>query len=81
MDVMALLLVLGFQGNSIEERDKLRRENWSAFTSYMFRNPVWKTIIRPYIVVPLLNKIVRIEMLKNLILQALDFKSSFALSL
>lgn len=81
MDVISLCLRLGFQGNSMEEREKLRKENWSMFTSYIFREPLWSNFFRPYIVVPILNKIVRIEFMRNLILQAMDFKSCFSMTL
>jgi len=82
VDLAVLALQAGYVGKDKVEREEFKRRKIQLLYIYFFRRPVYELITRPLIIEPLLSKLVRIDFLKNIILQAIDFRSgSFAFSL
>lgn len=80
-DAIALLLRLGYEQRTIPEIEELKQRNKNLVFAYFFRNPIYSKFTKPKLIEPILNRLIRWEFLKSIIISSIDFKATFSLSM
>lgn len=80
-DAVSFLLRVGYERRSIPESEELKQRSKNLLWAYLFRKPFYTAFTKPKIIEPLLNRLVKWEFLKNIIISSLDFKSTYSLSM
>lgn len=78
VDAAVLLLKIGFKYRSIPEIEELRARRSGLIFMYLFRKPLYTDFTKPRLIEPILKKMMPIETIRNLIIQALDYRSSMS---
>ena len=81
IDAAILLLRLNYKRSSLPESEELRTRNRELWYVYLFRRPFYTQVFRPKILEPAVKKLIRWETISNLILQSIDFRTSYSLTM
>lgn len=78
VDLSILLLKIGFKYRSIPEIEELRARRSGLLFLYLFRKPFYTDFTRPRLIDPILKRLVPFESIRNLVMQAVDYRSSMS---
>lgn len=81
IDALSVILRMGYKRRSVPEIEELKSRNRELLTIYLFRKPIYTNFTRPRIIEPLVRKFIKWETIANMILQTIDFRTSYSLTL
>lgn len=81
MDLAILLLRIGYKKQTQAEVQEMKKRNKDLLLDYLLRKPIFTLLVQPYILEPLVKKVVPIEWVSSMIISTLLWRSSYCMNL
>ena len=81
LDALVLLLRMNYKRRNIPEIEELRSRNRELWYVYLFRKPIYSQFFKPKLMEPLIRRVIKWESLANLVIQSIDFRTSYSLTM